>query len=141
MSNSGTLVVIACSEPDPRVDPACHFNLTSNTTRVIKTAGGRTEGAISSIQETGQSTKIEMIVVVQHTGCAWSPGEVESNIRCDIQSLKASPIIQKDIPIIGYLLDLATGQSREINVPRTGPDAEARQRVLSQMEDFAPFWS
>ena len=29
----------------------------------------------------------------------------------------------------------------QISVPRTGPEAEARQHVLDQMKDFGPFWS
>jgi hypothetical protein len=27
------------------------------------------------------------------------------------------------------------------SVPSNAPDAEARRRVLSQMDDFGPFWS
>lgn len=49
------------------VDPARHFNLNTSTTRVIRTAGGRTEGAINSIYQVAQSVKIDMIIVVQHT--------------------------------------------------------------------------
>ncbi|EUC28767.1 hypothetical protein COCCADRAFT_108285 [Bipolaris zeicola 26-R-13] len=123
------------------VDPARHFNLNTSTTRVIRTAGGRTEGAINSIYQVAQSVKIDMIIVVQHTSCPWSPGEVENNVRSDIQGLKASPYVQNDISIIGYILDLANDQLREVNVPRTGPEAEGRQQVLDQMKDFSPFWS
>ncbi|EMD60198.1 hypothetical protein COCSADRAFT_126581 [Bipolaris sorokiniana ND90Pr] len=123
------------------VDPARHFNLNTSATQVIKTAGGRTEGAINSIYQVAQSVKIDMIIVVQHTSCPWSLGEVENNIRSDVRGLKASPYVQKDISIIGYVLDLATDQLREVNVPRTGPEAEARQHVLDQMKDFGPFWS
>ncbi|EUC50012.1 hypothetical protein COCMIDRAFT_32584 [Bipolaris oryzae ATCC 44560] len=141
MSIPGNLVVITCNEANPIIDPARHFNLNTSTTRVIRTAGGRTEGAISSIYQVAQSVKIDMIIVVQHTSCPWLPGEVENNIRSDIQGLKASPYIQDDISIIGYVLDLATDRLREVNVPRTGPGAEARQHVLDQMKDFGPFWS
>jgi carbonic anhydrase len=33
------------------------------------------------------------------------------------------------------------GANMQDSVPRTGPDAEARQHLLNQMNDFAPFWS
>jgi hypothetical protein len=46
--------------------------------------------------------------------CPWSPGDVEANIRSDIQALKASPHMRKDIPIIGYVLDISTAQLREV---------------------------
>ena len=49
-----------------------------------------------------------------HLGCPWSLGEVENNIRSDVRGLKASPYVQKDISIIGYVLDLATDQLREV---------------------------
>ncbi|RAR01777.1 carbonic anhydrase [Stemphylium lycopersici] len=141
MSTSGALLVIACSETDSRIDPAHHFNLTSPTTQVIKVAGGRTEAAINNIYYADQSNRIGMIVVIQHTGCAWSPGEVEKNVRSDIQALKSSPYIRKDVPIFGYVLDVGTGTLREVNIPSTSPEAEARQHALSQMEGFGPFWS
>ncbi|KAJ5031925.1 hypothetical protein J3E72DRAFT_410852 [Bipolaris maydis] len=141
MSMPGTLVVITCNEANPMVDAARHFNLNTSTTRVIRTAGGRIEGAINSIYQIAQSVRIDMVIVVQHTSCPWSPGEVENNLRSDIQALKASPYVQKDVSIIGYVLDLASDQLREVNVPRTGPEAEARQQVLDQMKDFGPFWS
>ncbi|USP81631.1 hypothetical protein yc1106_08905 [Curvularia clavata] len=114
MSVSGALVIIACNEAIPLIDPARHFNLNNGTTRVIKTAGGRTEGAVNSIYHINQSGKIGMIVVVQHTGCAWLSGEVECSIRADIQALKASTYVPTDVPIIGYVLDLTTGQLREV---------------------------
>ncbi|KAF2659899.1 hypothetical protein K491DRAFT_557768, partial [Lophiostoma macrostomum CBS 122681] len=60
-------IVVSCSENDPRVDPARYFNLSANTTSVIKVPGGRTAGAIHGIYSTDQATRIGMIVIVQHT--------------------------------------------------------------------------
>lgn len=59
---------VSCNETDPRVDPSRYFNLSANTTSVVKTAGGRTASAINSLYSIDQSTRIGMIVVVQHTG-------------------------------------------------------------------------
>ena len=122
---------VACSEADPRVDPARFINLTASGTQVIKTAGGRTEGTVNTIYYADQANRIGMIVIMQHTStfptvltrdgrtedaidCAWSPGDVEANVRSDIQALKASPYVRKDIPIIGYVLDVVTAQLREV---------------------------
>ncbi|KAF2025892.1 hypothetical protein EK21DRAFT_92850 [Setomelanomma holmii] len=135
MSSSGALLIISCIENDPRIDPARSFNLSANTTQVVKTAGGRSEPAINDIYYADQANSLGMIVIVQHTS------DVEANVRSDIQALKDSPYVRNDIPIIGYVLDVEAGQLREVSITRSAPDAEARQRVLSQMDDFGPFWS
>lgn len=61
---------VSCSETDARIDPSRYINLSANgnSTSVIKTAGGRTEEAIAQIYNIEQSSRIGMIVVVQHTG-------------------------------------------------------------------------
>ncbi|KAF2243947.1 hypothetical protein BU26DRAFT_111284 [Trematosphaeria pertusa] len=138
---SGGLVIICCNESDARIDPSRYFNLSANNTSVIKTQGGRTEGAINSLYSIDHSSRIGMIVVVQHTSCAYAAGNVDANIRSDVQALKNSPYVRNDIPIIGYVLDIESGQLREVNIRRDGKDEEARQRVLGQLEDFGPFWS
>ncbi|KAJ4295624.1 hypothetical protein N0V90_007637 [Kalmusia sp. IMI 367209] len=103
---SGTLVIIACNETDARIDPSRYFNLTaSGNTKVVKTAGGRTESAINNLYAVDQATRI---------GCAWSPGDTEANVRSDISTLKSSPYVRNEIPIIGYVLDVATGQLKEV---------------------------
>ncbi|OAL06386.1 hypothetical protein IQ06DRAFT_343599 [Phaeosphaeriaceae sp. SRC1lsM3a] len=141
MSSPGALAVIACNETDSRIDLSRYFNLSAASTKVFKTAGGRTSGAINNIYYADQASRIGMIIVVQHSNCASSAGTTETNIRDDIKALKDSPHVRNDIPIIGYALNTETGQLREVNVPRSAPDAEARRRVLSQMGDFGPFWS
>ncbi|KAL6712225.1 hypothetical protein ACN47E_000102 [Coniothyrium glycines] len=131
MMTSGSLFIISCSENDPQVDPARHFNLTTNTTHVLKTAGGRTENTINHVYHTDQSSRIGMIVVVQHSSCAWSPGDVKANIRDDIQKLKSSPYVRNDIPIIGYTLDTPTGQISEVKYARSSlPSTTSSQGVL-----------
>lgn len=59
--------VVCCNESDARIDPSRYFNLSANNTSVIKTQGGRTEGAINSLYSIDHSSRIGMIVVVQHT--------------------------------------------------------------------------
>jgi hypothetical protein len=47
-------------------------------------------------------------------GCAWSPGDVEANVRSDVQALKSSPYVRNGITVIGYVLDVASGQLSEV---------------------------
>ena len=62
------LYIVSCSEPDSRIDPSAYFNLSANSnTQVVKTTGGRTEPAISSIYAIDQTNRIGMIVVLHHT--------------------------------------------------------------------------
>ncbi|KAL5377353.1 hypothetical protein DPSP01_009851 [Paraphaeosphaeria sporulosa] len=138
---SGTLVIIACSEPETRVEPSKYFNLTaSGNTRVIKTAGGRAGNCINELHTIDQASSIGMIVVLQHSECVWAPGDIEANVRSDIGTLKNSPYVRKGIPIIGYALNAATGQLKEVNIRRSTQDEAARQQVLQEFQDFAPFW-
>lgn len=54
-------------------------------------------------------------------GCPSVSADVEGSVRADVLSLRASPHIRADIPIIGYVLDTTTGQLREVKyafVPR-----------------------
>jgi carbonic anhydrase len=61
-------MAVSCDETDSRVDPSRYFNLSANTTSLVKTPGGRTGGTvINSLYAIEQSTRIGMIVVVQHT--------------------------------------------------------------------------
>lgn len=46
--------------------------------------------------------------------CTFSPGDAEANTRSDMQALKSSPYVRKEIPVIGYVLDVATGRLKEI---------------------------
>jgi carbonic anhydrase len=135
-------LAVSCSESDPRINPSRYINLSANgnSTSVIKTAGGRTEDAINNIYYLDQSFRIGMIVVVQHTselgrsnflkglltteGCAWAPGDSEANIRNDVTALKDSPYVRNEIPVIGYVLDVETGELKEVRCvyPPSIPD-------------------
>lgn len=44
----------------------------------------------------------------------WSLGDVEANVRSDISDLKNMSYVRSNIPVIGYALDIATGQLKEI---------------------------
>lgn len=63
------MLVVTCSEPDPRIDASHFFNLTAGSnSRLVKTAGGRTGTVANELYAMDQVTKIGMVVVLQHTG-------------------------------------------------------------------------
>ncbi|KAF2193713.1 hypothetical protein K469DRAFT_652253 [Zopfia rhizophila CBS 207.26] len=68
MRQSRLTIIVSCSETDPRLDPSRYFNLTANTSSVVKTVGGRTVSAINSLYSMEASTQIGMVIVLQHTG-------------------------------------------------------------------------
>ncbi|KAK1917704.1 hypothetical protein P3342_000418 [Pyrenophora teres f. teres] len=141
-SPSGSLFIITCNEPKPELDLSHHFNLSTNTTSVIKTPGGRTEGTVASIYQVDQANRIAVIIVVQHTGCPHTPGPstVQENICADIRKLRTDRYVRKEIVILGYVLDTQTRALSEVNVSATPPDDDARKRVLNEMKDFVPFF-
>jgi len=47
-------------------------------------------------------------------GCAWAPGDSEDNIRNDVAALKNSPYVRNEIPVIGYVLSVETGELKEV---------------------------
>ncbi|KAF2449487.1 hypothetical protein P171DRAFT_480567 [Karstenula rhodostoma CBS 690.94] len=133
-------------EPDTEIDPSRFFNLTANgNTGVVKTSGGRAGNSVNELNAIDRAARIGMIVVLQHSGCAWSPGGIkantEANVRSDVTTLKNSPCVRKGIPTAGYALDAETGQLKEVNIQRSTQDEAARQQVPQEFQGFAPFWS
>jgi carbonic anhydrase len=43
-----------------------------------------------------------------------STGDIEANVRSDIQALRDSPYVRNEIIIIGYKLESGTGHLREV---------------------------
>ncbi|KAF2260583.1 hypothetical protein CC78DRAFT_584717 [Lojkania enalia] len=136
--STGVLAIISCNSPTHASLPQS-FSPSPSTS--IKTPGGRITPALPSLHTLIQTSTIGMITIVQHTGCSHSPDTLEHNVRTDIQILKSDPHIPSSVPVIGYVLDSSTGAMREVAVPRSGTDEQAERQVLSEMEDFGPFWN
>jgi hypothetical protein len=82
------MLVVTCSEPDPRIDASHFFNLTAGSnSRIVKTAGGRTGTVANDLYAMDQVTKIGMVVVLQHTG--------EDPFGCK----KSLPVSQSTLPL------------------------------------------
>ncbi|OCL10080.1 carbonic anhydrase [Glonium stellatum] len=127
---------VTCS--DPRVIPEQYFEAA-----VIRNAGGRTSDAIRSLAALDTIGNTDTVIIVHHTDCgmAHMPDEavrqrlkgrapelsreidqmtfgeildVDESVREDIALLKASPLLSKDLTILGYSLDIHTGLLAEV---------------------------
>ncbi|KAF2020948.1 hypothetical protein BU24DRAFT_416608 [Aaosphaeria arxii CBS 175.79] len=143
-SSNGILVIVACNEARPEFDPSRHFKLGNNSTRVIRTAGGRVSEAINSLYNFDQSSHIGMIVIAHHIDCCYVAHDPEANLRSEMVLLKGSPYVRRSIPVVGFVLN-GTPTMREVNIPGNIQDEAIRQQILGQqilgqMEDFGPYW-
>ncbi|OAL53674.1 hypothetical protein IQ07DRAFT_316103 [Pyrenochaeta sp. DS3sAY3a] len=112
-SSQGSILVVTCRESACGIKASEWFNI-SSPNQVIQSVGGRTPPLASAIPSLDTQNRIGMIVVLQHTNCAWVTGNADANLRSDLQFLKGLPAIRDDIQIMGYLLDDATKQLKEV---------------------------
>ncbi|KAF2812087.1 carbonic anhydrase [Mytilinidion resinicola] len=137
----GGTVIISCS--DPRVIPEQYFDFGRGVAAVIRNAGGRTSDALRSLAALDALGNTDTVIIVHHTDCGMTHmpdagvrkmlkerapqlskeidrmkfGEitdVDESIRQDIALLRASPLISKTVTIVGFNLDILTGQLTEV---------------------------
>lgn len=133
------LAIVACM--DARLDPAKVFGLEEGDAHVIRNAGGRvTEDAIRSLVISQQLLGTEAIAIVHHTDCGMVTftndslrrkvedtfgvdvsetdflpfTNLEQSVVDDVSRVRNSPIIPKEIPVIGYVYDVRTGQVHQV---------------------------
>jgi len=131
------VAVVACM--DARLDPARALGLEEGDAHVIRNAGGRADDAIRSLVISQQLLGTREIVVVHHTDCGmltftdeqlrqklhddlgadtdipfYSFSNVEQSVRDDLQTLRTSPLLLKDIPIRGFIYDVKSGRLHEV---------------------------
>ncbi|KAF2807017.1 carbonic anhydrase [Mytilinidion resinicola] len=135
MRSSGAgVVVISCS--DPRLNPYQILGIDPTLkATMVRNAGGRVFDAIRTLAVLQTIGAPGTIVVMHHTDCGmthWHDpeikkalveiapeekesieaskfGEITSSIREDINILRASPLIKKNIQIVGVKYDISTG--------------------------------
>lgn len=131
------LAIVTCM--DARIDPAAAFGLAPGDAHVIRNAGGRIADALRSLCISQQLLGTEAVMVVGHTDCgmarltdedlrarlrsrgivadhvAFLPfREVELAVRDDLALYRASPLVRQDIPVRGFVYDVASGLLREV---------------------------
>ena len=131
------VAVVVCM--DARLDPAKMLGLEEGDAHVIRNAGGRADDALRSLVISQQLLGTREVVVIHHTGCgmltftdaqlqqklhdemgvdtdlAFLPfSDLEQSVRDDIATIRNSPLLLKDVPVRGFIYDVATGRLHEV---------------------------
>src|SRR5438876_514257 len=133
------VAVLACM--DARLDPAKALGLQEGDAHVIRNAGGRaSDDALRSLAISQQLLGTREIVVIHHTDCGMLTfsnddlrrklkaeldadasaidflpfSDVEQSVRDDLERLRRSPLLLKDIPVAGLIYDVRTGRLTEV---------------------------
>jgi len=131
------VAVVACM--DARLDPAKILGLEEGDAHVIRNAGGRVGDAIRSLIISQQLLGTREVVVLHHTDCGMSTftddqlrqkvrtdlgaqtdepfytfTDLEKSVRDDLEEIRTSPLLLKDIPVSGYIYDVHSGKIAEV---------------------------
>ena len=131
------VAIIACM--DARLDPARALGLEEGDAHVIRNAGGRAADAIRSLVISQQLLGTREVIIVHHTDCGMLTftdeqlrnqveknlgarpsqpflafGDLEQSVRDDIEEVKASPYLLKDVTVRGFIYDVRTGRVNEV---------------------------
>ncbi len=132
------LAVILCM--DARIDPIRALGLRYGHAHIIRNAGGRMADALRSLSISQRLVGTAEVAVIHHTECAMTTftdddmrqrlrdeagfvadhlaflpfKDLEQSVRDDMAVYRASPLVRQDIPIRGFVYDVATGLLREV---------------------------
>jgi carbonic anhydrase len=130
--------VVVCM--DARIDPARALGLEEGDAHVIRNAGGRVVEAVRSLAISQQLLGTAEVAIIHHTDCgmltftdasirqklkdslganadhlAFLPfSDLDDSVRVDLAAYEQSPLVRHDIPVRGFVYDVATGRLREI---------------------------
>src|SRR5436309_11487476 len=129
------VAVLTCM--DARLDPAAFLGLQEGDAHVIRNAGGRaSEDAIRSLVISQQLLGTNTVVVIHHTDCGMLTfsnadlrtklkqelnasadhidflpfKDLEQSVRDDVATIKASPLIPKNVEVSGFIYDVKSGR-------------------------------
>src|ERR1700751_234245 len=139
------LAIVAFMDARLTIEPA--LGLKTGDAHIIRNAGGIvTEDALRSLLISHHLLGTQEFIVINHTDCgmltfkdedlrsklrsatgtaAVAPaafhafGELEKNVREQIQKVRAHPWIPKDIPVRGFVYDVKTGRLNEVAEKRS----------------------
>ncbi len=129
------VAVLTCM--DARLHPARFLGLEEGDAHIIRNAGGRaSDDAIRSLVISQQLLGTITVVVIHHTDCGMLTfsnadlraklrkeldsnadhidflpfKDLEQSVRDDVATIKASPLIPKNIEVSGFIYDVRTGK-------------------------------
>jgi len=130
--------VVACM--DARLDPARVLGLEEGDAHVIRNAGGRAVDAIRSLVISQRLLGTREIIVLHHTDCGMLTftndqlreklhdelgvdatsidflpfSDVAQSVRDDLDTIRTSPLLPKEIPVRGFIYDVTDGTLTEV---------------------------
>jgi carbonic anhydrase len=129
------LALLTCI--DTRIDPLAVFGLLPGDAKILRNAGARaTDDALRSLALSTAALGVTRIALIQHTDCkvasasnddliaavveatgsdqpGFDPLGIEDQVATvlrDVELVKASPLIPKDVAVAGFVLDLHAGR-------------------------------
>ena len=129
------VAVLTCM--DARLHPARFLGLSEGDAHVIRNAGGRaSDDAIRSLVISEQLLGTNTVVVIHHTDCGMLTfsnddlrakikqdlhanadsidflpfKDLEQSVRDDVATIKSSPLIPKNIEVVGFIYDVTSGK-------------------------------
>ncbi len=135
------LAVLLCM--DARIDPVRALGLPYGHAHIIRNAGGRMADALRSLAISQRLLGTTEVAVIHHTECAMmtfteadmhrrlrheagvDPGDMaflpfrdlDESVRDDLRLYRASPLVRHDVPVRGFIYDIATGLLLEVDDP------------------------
>lgn len=133
------LAILACM--DARIDVHAITGLQEGDTHVIRNAGGvATEDALRSFIISTELLGTREFLVINHTDCGMLTfkdkdlqdrltkkygvnaakinfnafGDLEDNVRTQVERVKTNPFIPKDIPVTGFVYDVKSGKLNRV---------------------------
>jgi len=140
MPPARSVAIVACM--DARLHPETFLGLSVGDAHVIRNAGGRaSDDALRSLIISSRLLGTREFAVVHHTDCGMLTfsngdlqgklaaetgqdasgidflpfGDLEQSVRDDVAAIKASPFIDDDIPVTGFVYDVKTGRLNEVS--------------------------
>lgn len=104
------LAVVTCM--DSRIDPLGMLGLMPGDAKILRSAGARvTEDVLRGLELAHDRLGVTRVMVVAHTDCAAATtrAEQEASLQRDVQRVRSSPHLPKQMPIVGGVYDVRTG--------------------------------
>jgi len=130
---------------DARIDPAAAFGISLGDAHVIRNAGASARDALRSLVISEQLLGTKEILLIKHSGCGMlifgnddayalvgkNLGEeaqqeakqidflpfsdLEAAVKADLEFLRQSKLIPKEVKISGWIYEVETGKVRQVN--------------------------
>ena len=161
---SRKLAIITCM--DARLTVEDFLGLDTGDAHIIRNAGGiATDDAIRSLIISHELLGTQEFLVVNHTDCGmltftdenlrkrllekydadssglkfYSFPDLDANVKNQVDKIKSTPFIPKDIPVYGFVYDVRTGKIKEVArataTAATAPEGIREQEVKQEKEE------